>query len=145
MPLTLALSACSYVKNDNPSAPQLMHHSDDNKGSGYFPSQRAATGKKVVIFDPKATAWAAYGANGQRIKTGRASGGKHFCPDVGRGCKTTVGSYRFYSKKVLIVSLVNIRLKQVAGRPCHTVCILMAVTPCMVPIMYQIIMPVMAV
>jgi len=99
MPLTLALSACSYVKNDNPSAPQLMHHSDDNKGSGYFPSQRAATGKKVVIFDPKATAWAAYGANGQRIKTGRASGGKHFCPDVGRGCKTTVGSYRFYSKK----------------------------------------------
>lgn len=97
------LSACSFVNSErvseNPQAPQMMHHSEDTKGSNYFPSTRPATGQKVVIFSPKATAWAAYNAQGIRVKTGRASGGKNYCADVGRACKTTVGSYKFYSKK----------------------------------------------
>ena len=103
MPSITLLSACSYVKQEqntaSTQAPKMMHHSQDTKGSNHFPASRPATGKKVVIFSPKATAWAAYNAQGKRIKTGRASGGKHFCPDVGRGCKTSVGKYTFYSKK----------------------------------------------
>lgn len=55
---------------------QAMHHESDSKGAAHFPVQRAATGKKVFVFDPKATAWAAYDASGNRIKTGRASGEK---------------------------------------------------------------------
>tara|TARA_B100000678_G_scaffold111829_1_gene93525 strand:+ start:846 stop:1406 length:561 start_codon:yes stop_codon:yes gene_type:complete len=71
----------------------------DNKGSNYFPETRPATGKKVFIFDPKATAWAAYDANGNRVQTGSASGGKDFCEDTGRGCRTVTGTFRVYSKK----------------------------------------------
>lgn len=71
----------------------------DHKGSYYFPEQRPATGKKVFIFDPKATAWAAYDAQGNRVKTGSASGGKDFCEDIGRSCHTVTGTFRVYSKK----------------------------------------------
>ncbi|MDX1836957.1 L,D-transpeptidase [Legionella taurinensis] len=71
----------------------------DRKGVAHFPETRPATGKKVFIFDPKATAWAAYDAQGNRIKTGSASGGKDFCEDVGRGCRTVTGTFRVYSKK----------------------------------------------
>ena len=84
--------------------PTMMHHCDDYKGKNYFPSSRPATGKKVVIFDPEATAWAAYDANGNRIKTGRASGGKGFCADIGRSCRTSTGRFSFYSKRGQIVS-----------------------------------------
>lgn len=73
--------------------------SADTKGSYYFPAQRQATGRKVFIFDPKATAWAAYDAQGNRIKTGSASGGKDFCEDVGRPCRTVTGTFHVYSKK----------------------------------------------
>jgi len=97
------LSACGVLNNSSPdpidSTPEMMHHSDDNKGSSYFPVHRAATGKKVVIFSPRATAWAAYDSSGNRVKTGRASGGKNYCADVGRGCKTPTGKFSFYSKK----------------------------------------------
>lgn len=76
-----------------------MSMESDRKGSNYFPEKRQATGKKVFIFDPKATAWAAYDAQGNRVKTGSASGGKDFCEDVGRPCRTVTGSFRVYSKK----------------------------------------------
>ncbi|MDP3559987.1 MAG: L,D-transpeptidase [Legionellaceae bacterium] len=79
------------------------HHtasmSSDTKGSSYFPEHRQATGKKVFIFDPKATAWAAYDENGNRVKTGSASGGKDYCDDIGRGCHTVTGTFKVYSKK----------------------------------------------
>ncbi|KTC65920.1 enhanced entry protein EnhA (plasmid) [Legionella adelaidensis] len=76
-----------------------MVHTADTKGSFYFPEKRPATGKKVFVFDPKATAWAAYDAQGNRVKTGSASGGKEFCEDIGRPCRTVTGTFRVYSKK----------------------------------------------
>lgn len=79
------------------------HHTismlDDMRGYGSFPATRPATGRKVFIFDPKATAWAAYDANGHLVRTGSASGGKDYCEDIGRSCRTVVGSFRVYSKK----------------------------------------------
>ncbi len=73
--------------------------SADGKGSSYFPEKREATGKKVFVFDPKATAWAAYDAQGNRVETGSASGGKDFCDDIGRPCRTVTGTFHVYSKK----------------------------------------------
>ena len=104
LPSVTLLSACSFTKSpeNNVTAntpPAIMDHSQDTKGNNYFPKTRTATGNKVFVFSPKATAWAAYDAEGNRIKTGRASGGQNYCPDVGRGCKTSVGTYTFYSKQ----------------------------------------------
>lgn len=76
-----------------------MHRDSDNRGSGAFPEKRAASGKKVFIFDPKAAAWAAYDAQGNLVKTGSASGGKDFCEDIGRSCHTVTGTFSVYSKK----------------------------------------------
>ncbi len=52
----------------------------------------------AVVFDPKHHTWTAY-SNGKKIKSGRASGGKSYCPDIGRGCRTIVGTFRVISKK----------------------------------------------
>ncbi|STX29302.1 enhanced entry protein EnhA [Legionella beliardensis] len=104
-PLCVLTAACSSmdrsvaIVDDGGFTHYTMHHSFDNKGDSYFPAQREATGRKVFIYDPKVTAWAAYDANGVRVKTGRGSGGKDFCEDIGRGCRTITGTFRVYSKK----------------------------------------------
>ncbi|VEG90446.1 L,D-transpeptidase [Legionella spiritensis] len=103
-PCCVLTAACTSMNreaivDDAGNTHYTVHHSMDNKGSSYFPDKRQATGRKVFIFDPKATAWAAYDAQGNRVKTGRASGGKDFCEDIGRGCHTVTGTFRVYSKK----------------------------------------------
>ena len=105
LPLSVLVSACV---SDGPSVPIVddagnTHYTKslaaDRRGSGDFPKTREATGKKVFIFDPKLTAWAAYDAQGNLVKTGSASGGRDFCEDVGRPCRTVTGTYHVYSKK----------------------------------------------
>lgn len=54
--------------------------------------------KTTVVFDPKHHKWTAY-LDGKKIKSGRASGGKSYCPDIGRGCRTIVGTFKVISKK----------------------------------------------
>lgn len=71
----------------------------DNRGANSFPMTRPATGKKVFVFDPRATAWAAYDAQGNRVNTGSASGGKDYCEDTGRGCRTITGNFKVYRKQ----------------------------------------------
>jgi lipoprotein-anchoring transpeptidase ErfK/SrfK len=87
------------IVDDGGNTHYTMSMASDNKGSNYFPIKREATGKKVFVFDPKATAWAAYDAEGNRVETGSASGGKDFCEDVGRPCRTVTGTFHVYSKK----------------------------------------------
>lgn len=55
-------------------------------------------GHRTVVFDPKHYTWTAYNANGDRVRSGRASGGKNYCPDIHRGCKTIVGTFSVISK-----------------------------------------------
>lgn len=104
-PLSVLATACGTMDRSVPIVDDAgythytAHYTSDNKGSNYFPLQRPATGRKVFIFDPKATAWAAYDENGQRVRTGSASGGKDFCEDTGRGCHTVTGTFSVYSKK----------------------------------------------
>ena len=87
------------IVDDGGNTHYTMGMSSDMKGSSYFPAKREATGRKVFVFDPKATAWAAYDAQGNRVETGSASGGKDFCEDVGRPCRTVTGTFKVYSKK----------------------------------------------
>lgn len=66
--------------------------------SSRFPSMIQPVGVNVFVFNPKILSWAAYDANGQLIKTGKASGGRKYCPDIHRGCRTPVGDYTVYAK-----------------------------------------------
>lgn len=101
--IALAITSCSSTKKRSTQGDiaqlSVQHHNDDDKGWDYFPKNRNTGGEKVFIFSPKATAWAAYDSNGELIKTGRASGGRHYCSDVGRPCRTTVGRYRVHTKR----------------------------------------------
>jgi len=108
LPVSLLISACVSTDGGGGLVPIVddggyTHYTknmvSDTKGSYYFPAHRQSNGHKVFIFDPKATAWAAYDADGNRIKTGSASGGKDYCEDIGRSCRTVTGVFHVYSKK----------------------------------------------
>lgn len=52
----------------------------------------------TFIFNPNTLSWKAIDANGHVVRTGRGSGGRHYCPDIHRSCKTPSGVYRVISK-----------------------------------------------
>ncbi|MDI9818148.1 MULTISPECIES: L,D-transpeptidase [unclassified Legionella] len=104
--LGLGLSGCMqycdescYVTDDAGFVHRTIHYTVDKRGRDYFPVKAPATGKKQFIFDPKAYAWAAYDAEGNRLMTGGASGGKDFCEDAGQPCRTVTGTFRVYNKR----------------------------------------------
>lgn len=43
--------------------------------------------------------WAAYDSEGKLINSGHVSGGKSFCPDINKACKTTTGTFKIYEKR----------------------------------------------
>lgn len=63
-----------------------------------FPGFMNTEGRNTFVFDPKQFAWAAYGADGNLVKMGPASGGQSFCPDIGQPCQTPAGDYSVYRK-----------------------------------------------
>ncbi|STX29556.1 enhanced entry protein EnhA [Legionella beliardensis] len=101
----VGLSSCveydesTLIADDNGYMHRTTHYLRDKRGRDYFPIQAPATGRKQFIFDPKAYAWAAYDAEGHRVMTGSASGGKDFCEDVGQPCRTVTGTFRVYNKR----------------------------------------------
>ncbi len=64
-----------------------------------FASHIAASGTRTIIFDPKLTAWAAYDVSGNLVYWGPGSGGKSWCSDIRRSCRTVVGVFRMYEKR----------------------------------------------
>jgi len=64
-----------------------------------FPQQIPPSARTVVKVDLTKLAWGAYDAQGNLLRWGPVSGGKNFCPDVGRGCRTPPGNYTVYSKQ----------------------------------------------
>ncbi|MCK4870868.1 MAG: L,D-transpeptidase [Gammaproteobacteria bacterium] len=97
----LGLTGCA--SNGSSSGFSMFGHHDpdgdgDAKGSGHFPAHRKATGRKVFIFNPNHGSWAAYDGSGKRVNTGRGSGGKSYCPDLGRSCRTVIGTFRINRK-----------------------------------------------
>ena len=62
-----------------------------------LPSYIDPPGEKLVLVDPVEHAWGAYNADGRLIRSGVASAGKDWCPDMGQECHTDVGSFRIRS------------------------------------------------
>jgi hypothetical protein len=81
----------SMVATNSDYEPSYKHHYDD------YSHKRYIGRGKVFIFDPKVLQWYAY-YNGNLINSGRASGGRHYCPDIHRPCRTPTGVFRVNSK-----------------------------------------------
>jgi lipoprotein-anchoring transpeptidase ErfK/SrfK len=52
----------------------------------------------TVVFSPRTLRWQAIDSKGKVVRTGRASGGRSYCPDIKRSCRTPSGSYRVISE-----------------------------------------------
>lgn len=63
-----------------------------------FPHYIDAPEKKLLVVDPGVLAWAAYGHDGNLIHWGPISGGKNYCSDVGRRCRTVTGKFNMFRK-----------------------------------------------
>jgi len=59
-----------------------------------FPIQIETPTEKMLVFDPALLAWAAYDPTGNLVRWGPAAGGKDYCPDIGRSCRTKTGTFR---------------------------------------------------
>jgi len=56
-------------------------------------------GEKVLIFDPNLLAWAAYDGDGYLVRWGPAVGGKSWCGDTKRSCRTKTGVTRIRNRR----------------------------------------------
>lgn len=65
--------------------------------SAAFPDSIPAEGRKKIIVDPKIHMWGAYNEDGELVRTGMATAGKDYCPDIGRPCRTKTGTFRIQS------------------------------------------------
>ena len=106
--LCLGLSACmeeidptTLITDDVGVVHRTIAYQKDTRGRDFFPLDIPATGVKQFIFDPKVAAWVAYDEQGHRVMTGSASGGKDFCEDIGKPCRTVTGKFRVYNKRGL--------------------------------------------
>lgn len=52
----------------------------------------------TFIFNPNNLTWTAINQNGKVIRTGKGSGGRSYCPDIHRRCKTPSGTFHVRSK-----------------------------------------------
>lgn len=105
--LFLTLTACvefeesTYITDDSGIVHHTRHYSKDSRGKNHFPEKIAGNGKKQFYFDPKVAAFAAYDQEGQRLLTGSASGGKDFCEDINKPCRTVTGTFKVFNKRGL--------------------------------------------
>ena len=50
------------------------------------------------IYSPRSLQWKAINKNGKVVRTGRGSGGRSYCPDIHRSCRTPTGTYHVIGK-----------------------------------------------
>ncbi len=53
----------------------------------------------TFVFSPRTLRWKAINNNGKVVRSGRGSGGRHYCKDVRRACRTPTGTFRIISKR----------------------------------------------
>jgi len=61
-------------------------------------NQQFASRSGTFTYNPRTLTWTATSSNGKIIRTGRGSGGKHYCPDIHRSCRTPTGTFHVRSK-----------------------------------------------
>jgi len=64
-----------------------------------FPLHRDTNGHKLLLVSLSQQAFGAYNTEGQLVYWGPISGGKGYCPDIGRGCSTVTGKFKVYRKQ----------------------------------------------
>lgn len=87
-------TASSAITSLSSSRIKKPHKRVKTRTSSIMP---AAYSERVIIVDPVAHRWQAYTAAGKLIRSGLATAGGKWCRDLGRPCRTGVGTFRIYS------------------------------------------------
>ncbi len=53
--------------------------------------------ERYILIDPVKHSWKAFSADGKLVRSGLATAGGKWCPDIGRPCKTKAGVFRINS------------------------------------------------
>ncbi len=64
-----------------------------------FPNNIKAMGQKLIVVNLGLLAFAAYNQDGSLIHWGPVSGGRNWCNDIGKPCKTATGNFKVIQKK----------------------------------------------
>lgn len=62
-----------------------------------LPNNITAPGEKLIVVNPRTHVWGAYTESGKLVRAGLATAGARWCSDIGRSCRTKVGSFRISS------------------------------------------------
>ncbi len=54
--------------------------------------------KNIIEVDLNNLSWKAYDNEGKLVRSGHVSGGKDYCPDIGRECETVTGTFTIFRK-----------------------------------------------
>lgn len=94
--LSLGLSSCASLDTDGGSYGGSYAYNAAPADYSSRLSPTIASNEKTVVIDPQTHAWGAY-ENGSLVKAGQATAGSDWCPDLGRPCNTSSGSFRVAS------------------------------------------------
>jgi L,D-transpeptidase ErfK/SrfK len=64
-----------------------------------FDNQISPPGKKVILVNFNKLAFGAYDEDGRLLHWGPISGGKGYCPDIGKRCNSPRGTFSIYNKE----------------------------------------------
>jgi lipoprotein-anchoring transpeptidase ErfK/SrfK len=91
--MTTLFSACVTGRNSGSDGESASMFGTDY--ASRIP-QTIGTSEKTIVVDPRVHVWGAY-ENGQLVNAGIASAGSNWCGDIGRPCRTHVGTFRIQS------------------------------------------------
>lgn len=92
-----------WVTSDNPYQQTTPDINNTPTNTHYRPytlnsiAKKIPQGEKVIIVDPNRHVWRAYSSSGKLLRSGLATAGSRWCPDIGRPCKTRSGTFHIYS------------------------------------------------
>jgi len=94
--VTLVLSSCSSMPGSGYVDGGSYGYNTAPQDYSSRLSPTIASNEKTVVVDPRSHAWGAY-ENGSLVRSGQATAGSGWCPDLGRPCRTSTGSFRIQS------------------------------------------------
>lgn len=75
------------------------HHQQEREVHTRVTPPSQISGGNIINVNLSNLTWGAYDDSGNLVKYGRVSGGKSYCPDIRRGCRTVQGTFTIYSKR----------------------------------------------
>ena len=96
MVFPLMLSGCAHYSGGSSYDSPYASYDPPYDSSSYASRlpQQVSPGEKLVLVDPTSHAWGAYGRDGKLVRGGIATAGGNWCPDIGRPCRTSIGTFR---------------------------------------------------